>query len=482
MLAIIDSLRAGAYDAPLSPHRARRAMQDRSQYTFSRRNYVLGIVNGAFFHVGMAIIGMQAAGALFVRHLVPGNWPIALISSLMLFGWVWPQLIISNMVEHRRYKKPFYVFSAVFRTILFGCIVLSVWLIGDSHPKVTYALFALLLFGFTTMGGVGIIPFMDIVSKSVPPNRRGSFFSLRQFYGGAAAFGAGIMVKKVLADGSGIAFPANYLLIFGIAFVLFAISTTSFCFCDEPAGAISGYSMSLKQRVRRGWRIFRRDRNYQRLYLVRAGMALGAMGWPLYTVYAIRDLGFAEKQIGLFMQVGAVAAVVSNFVWRHIGDRYGNRLLLLCAASLAVAGPLAAFVAGHLPAVQIGWLGMDLRLAVYLLVYASAAPALAGTGTAQTNYLLEIAPETRRPTYVGFMYTIGAPLAFAGVVGGVIADVTSPQVVFAVSVVCSVGVVYQIRRMDEPRRSRQLASRYAKWRTALGKDVADRGLRMDHAR
>ena len=114
--------------------------------------------------------------------------------------------------------------------------------------------------------------------------------------------------------------------------------------------------------------------------------------------------------------------------------------------------------------------GLSLPVLVFLLVFATAAPAMSANGMGYTNYLLEIAPETRRPTYVGFMYTLATPLAFSAWLGGLLADATSPQVVFVVSQVFAVAGIWLAWRMDEPRKSRQLASRYVRWQSALMAD------------
>ncbi len=447
-------------------------MNETPEYRFILRNYVLGVVNGAGFYVGMTLISTSTAGAVFITHLIDKRWAVGLVSSLFIFGWLWPQIFISNMLEHRPWKKPFYVLSAVSRVALFGLALLMIRLIGDSHPRAMFWLFALLMFGFCTMSGVGIIPFMDIVSKSVPPHRRAAFFSLRQFFGGLLGFAAGFLVKAVLKPDSGWTFPDNFLLLFGIAYFFFTVSTFSFCFCSEPRGIAAGRPMKLRQRIRRGWRIFRRDRNYQRLYLVKAALSLAGMAAPIYPVFAVQDLGFSESRIGLFIKVGAVAGILSNILWRHIGDCYGNRLLFLWTTAFALAAPAAALIAACAPDAVVA--GVRVRLAIYLLVYATAFPAMAGSAIAQTNYLLEIAPDARRPTYVGFMLTIGAPLAFTPLIGGVLADLVSGLWVFGLSALFLLAALALICGMEEPRRSPRLGSRYTQWRSTLRAD----GLRV----
>ena len=439
-----------------------------SEYVFLRKNYVLGIVNGAAFFAAMQLFNPNTVGALFITHLTDKKAVIGLVYSLMLVGWGWPQMLMSNVLEHRPFKKPFYVLSAVARIVVYGLILLVIAIVGNRSKMLLLWAYGLLVFSFSSLGGIGIIPFMDIVSKSVPPNRRGSFFSIRRLYGGMLGIAGGLFVKYILSERLSLAFPTNFLIIFGVAFVFVVVSSGSFCFASEPRGHVAARTMSFRQRIKRGWRIFRRDRNYQRLYLVRAASALGAMSLPLYTIYAVKHLGAPEHRVGVFILIGSFSATFATLLWRHIGDVYGNRLLLMAGTLLAVVAPFVASVAALMPPVQA--LGLDLRLTIYLLVFATAAPAFSANGIAYTNYLLEIAPETRRPTYVGFMYTIGTPLAFTACLGGYLADVTSPEFVFVLSQVFAITAVWLVWRMDEPRQSRQLASRYVWWESSLRAD------------
>lgn len=438
-----------------------------SEYTFIPRNYVLGIINGATFMAAMSLFSPTTVGAMFIAELTDKKAVVGLMYSLMMVGWSWPQMIISHMLEHRPFKKPFYVVSAVLRILVLGLVLLAITLVGNRNKTLLLCAYGLLMFSFSSLGGIGIIPFMDIVSKTMPPNRRGAFFAYRRLYAGVLGIGGGYFVQFILKEELGIPYPTNFLIIFGAAFLLMAISSVCFCFASEPAGHVAPHTMGFRQRLRRGWRIFRKDRNYRRLYLARSALALGGMATPIYAVYAVKDLGAPVSQTGMFILIGAISATVTTVVWKRIGDVHGNRLLMLAAAFLTLAAPFVASVCGAMPASSDG---SNPALTLYLLVFAFASPAMAANGIAATNYLLEIAPETRRPTYVGFMYTIAAPLAFCGWLGGWLADVTSPELVFILAQACTVVAIFLVWRIDEPRKSRQLASRYVRWESSLRAD------------
>ena len=69
-----------------------------------------------------------------------------------------------------------------------------------------------------------------------------------------------------------------------------------------------------------------------------------------------------------------------------------------------------------------------------------------------TNYLLEIAPEESRPTYMAFMRILQAPTVLLPLLAGMVAEFFSFQVAFVAAGVASLGTCYLVSRLDEPRR------------------------------
>jgi len=69
------------------------------------------------------------------------------------------------------------------------------YLFAASHPTLTVFSLFFLLFVFTFMGGIAVIPFMDIWGKAIPSTLRGRFFGHRQLWGGILAIGSGFIVR-----------------------------------------------------------------------------------------------------------------------------------------------------------------------------------------------------------------------------------------------------------------------------------------------
>jgi len=428
-------------------------MDDNTHAVFSKRNYYLGIVNGALFFLMLRLIDSQMVLALFIDRLTGSAALLGLITSLMNVGWLWPQIFLARILDPVPRKKPYYVLSAVTRMIVFGAAFLSIYFLAEDHAMTLFVVLTILLFAFSSCGAIGIIPFMDIVSKSVPAWKRGSFFGYRRIWGGVLGFGGGLLVRYVLREDSGWAFPNNYLLLFGLAFILLVVSTGLFCLSEEFEQPVQRRRISFRMQMHRGWQILRYDTNFQRLLICRALLSFGWMAFPFYALYAVKKLGVAKEMVGTFMIASVVAGTFSNFVWQRLSDKRGNRLVLRWTSGAALSAPLVALLVGHLPSsyANVEFMGLPAKVAFYFLTFIGLGLGMDGLMIGGVNYLLDIAPEKRRPTYIGFMYTFSAPLMLVPAAAGHLVEVISFEFVFALSFLFSMAAVGWTWFMREPR-------------------------------
>ena len=80
-----------------------------------------------------------------------------------------------------------------------------------------------------------------------------------------------------------------------------------------------------------------------------------------------------------------------------------------------------------------------------------AVTTMNGTNLANMSYLLEIVPSHSRSTYLGFIYTLLAPLAFVSLGAGALAQWRGYPVVFYLSFLFAIGFWASAWRLVEPR-------------------------------
>jgi MFS family permease len=417
--------------------------------------FTLGVLNGVFFGAVMAMINPGMVLSAFFLKLTNSTFLSTLPMALMQLGWIWPQIIISKVVETRERKKPFYVFAGVSRFIFLGLMAFLTFLLGSEHPGSLALICAILYFGYSSGAGVSGIPFWDIVGKTVPPTRRGRFMGLRGFFGGILSFASGFYIRYMLGE-SGPPFPNNYALIYATALFFLLISSSCFFAVPEPVKPIKKRKTSFREHLINGLGIFRRDRNYRLLFLVRVLGSLAYIGGVVFIPYAIKILGLPESAVGTFMVISTCFSLPSNFLWSHIGDRYGNRLLLLITTGISLMIPLIAIASYYLPPIQtempILGSAFNLRGITFMFTFALAGLVIAGRFIGDSNYLLEIAPDEQRPSYLAFMSVMLAPTSAIPLFGGMIAELISFQATFALSFLFGLMSYLLMFKLEEPRR------------------------------
>jgi Major Facilitator Superfamily len=446
---------SGGLSCGSAPRRP-RLMRINHHRPLVRRNFGLGIVNGVLFTAASAFIEPTAVLPAFVLALTGGGkiW-VGIVAALITAGWYWPEVLLIPFFSTRARLLPFYWISAVGRIASILAIALVVGLAPSGRGPGLFSAVAGLFFVYASCGAVGMIPFYSIVTDSMPANRRGRFFGVRCLIGGALAMGAGVVVKAVLGERYGLHFPQNYVLLFAIATVLMAVSALAFSLVKEPPRNLPRHKLTLPMEVARGRRLLRRDRNWRLLMWSRVfgAIAAGSSG-PFLVPFALERLGAPTSVVGAFLTIMAAASAGSNLLWSWVGDRLGNRKLLIWSAAAAVLPAAIALVALAVPPVPLGtWFGlpMTLQLAVFSLAFIPLGSAGPGQDIGQTNFLLDIAPEQRRSTYLGFSYLLMLPLACWPVAGALVIGGSRFGLGFGVATAAAAAMLLTVTRLGEPR-------------------------------
>ena len=231
-------------------------------------------------------IGQHDGSLGFHYKLTASNTLVGLTGSIMSVGWMWPQLLISNLLEHRPRKMPFYILGmGVHTAVWLGAAVCTVW-IGARNYGLLAASFILLYFAGTSSMGASSVAYMDIISKTIEPLRRARFFSLGNFIGGFFTIFIGFLVRYILSDSSGFVFPNNYaLLFFGVA-VMALVSLFVFLKIREPIRPVQTERKTFWQHIKQGPHFLRTDSNYRAFIVYRIFVNVGRMCMPFYVPYA----------------------------------------------------------------------------------------------------------------------------------------------------------------------------------------------------
>jgi len=297
---------------------------------------------------------------------------------------------------------------------------------------------------------------MDVVAKTIPIRRRGSYFGGRLFLGGLLSLGAGLIVSLMLNDNNPADFPANVGWISAIGWVAATLGLFAFSQVIEPPGDVRPEPNTMASHVRRAARLPRHNHNLRYFLIARVVLFLSYIAAPFYAIYSIDVLKAPAWIIGLYVGVRTVASLTINPLWARLSDRRGNRLVMRAATACGLAVPAWAIFVPLLA----GTLQVSAEVVPFLFVPIFGLLGLyeTGVGIGASNLLLEIAPINDRAIYIGFTNTILGVAYFSTIISGLLVDWLGYRGVFILALIFFVIAFWALSLVREPRE--------------LGKDVA----------
>ncbi len=409
-----------------------------------RRNYTLGIASGAVFGFVDAIISPYLVLPLFVHGLGGSNFLIGLLPAIYNGGWFLPQFLISHRLQRLPRKKGVYIGAAVVRVICWAALTLVSFLLANSNPVLLLTVFFILFTAYSLAAGTAGTPFMDIVAKTIPVDRRGSFFGGRDLYGAIAAIAGGYLVNLFLNPNLAPSFPLNFGYLFLINWIAITIGFGAFALVIEPAETAPVREVTFREQLGAARHLLRNNPVYQRYLLTRIVLAVADIASPFYAIYATTVLKVSPETIGTYIAIATVSSLLTNPMWSRLSDRRGNRILFLGTAAGLLAMPLLALLFGFLQG------GPALGLPFGLL-FLFAGTVRTAANIAAPSYLLEIAPALERPLYLGVTNSLVGIATFLPVIGGVLLDLAGFQIVFLLALLFSAFGWWLAVGMAEPR-------------------------------
>lgn len=421
-----------------------------------RRNYLLAIANGAIFTAANRLADPATVIPLLLLRLSSGlGWTVGLGHAINMIAPAVPGLLAARWVDTAPNKRNVFNWCSVARFVGAVGSAVPVLLAGTIGYK--WALVLLLAF-FTLRRlaqGISTQAFTYIIANSVPTTRRGSFWKWRQFLGlGLVLVFSRPLVRYFLAEDSAHAFPNNYGLLMLLAALLMGLAWLLFGMVREPPGKPAGHQLTWAQHLARGMRLVRRDTNYRRL--LRAKVVLTAAGsmTPFFIVFAVEQWRFPDEIAATFIGVQILSQLVGCWISGYISDRLGNRKLMIMAGAVTLSTAVVAGFGGLFTpsgGISLGGLDLSYRMIVMVLCFVGHGLHMSELVPAYYNYIMDIAPRRKLPSYLGFASAFLVPVGVVPMLYGWLGDAFSYQSVFLLSAALSaVGLVTALR-MGEPR-------------------------------
>jgi MFS family permease len=413
-----------------------------SESSVNRRNFVAGMWHGAFLALGVSLTQPTTVISAFVAELTGSTVWVGGLSTVLIVAGALPQLFVAYRIEHIPRKMPYLLLAIYLRVFSWGVLAWLIFSIGDEQPlTLAWALVAMLVV-FYAGGGLGNIPYTDIIGKIIPPGRRGAFFGGKEALAGPLAMGAALAARQILAH---VPYPNNYAFLFGLAALALTIASLGFWVIREPPG-------DAELQRSQSWGVYwqgikKASQRLKTLIIIELLTGFSLMVLPFYVVYAQDRVGAPPEAIGWFLFAQVSGGVAANFLWARLVDMLGSRWMLVSCAVVSTLTPLLA--------IALAPLGWPYLMLIFFLVGATFNGRKVGFQSA----LLELAPAAKRATYAGINVILILPLAFLSLGAGLFLQGFSYKTLFIIaSIFIAAGAIVARQWAMQVQEGRELKS------------------------
>lgn len=222
-----------------------------------------------------------------------------------------------------------------------------------------------------------------------------------------------------------LAFPLNYAVILGLAWLAMAASLALFMlFKETPLTEATMQHTSETSLITSLKAAYASDPVFRRLLLARLLTGVEVMAASFYIVFIKENLKLDDSAIGTFTQVLIVGAMAGLLLFGWLSEHFGPRRVIQASTTFQFIGPLLSLVIALLPVLLTQYPNIAFVLMVVVLGLRGAVEHSLVLGF--VGYAMDHASERNRAVYVGVINTAGGVVALMPVLGGFLLEALQP--------------------------------------------------------
>ncbi len=405
-----------------------------------QRNFVLNVLDGAFFAFGMSLLSRSTVLPVLVKRIGGGNVAVGLIPVLWFIGFNLPQVLAVARAERAPLKKRLLLKTALAQRVPWLLLAVLTFFVVEHVSEVAGLLLFFGAFVLAALGGSINMPvWFDLVAKVTPVRLRGRLFALRTVLGAALGILGGWIVEMVL---TGLNYPDSFAVLIGLGFSMMMISYVFLALLHEGTdGRVDGQPC-LDGLLRRMPSILRHQRNFRNFLIGQILLVVATVVEAFFVLDAIQRYALPDAYAGRFVVVMMVSMMIGSLVFGHLADRLGHRLNLVIASAAMLAACVIALAAP--------------TVGVYYFAFAGVALSLGLQNISRLMIVAEMCDDRDRPMYVALTNLVTTPFLLLGLLAGWAADQFGYSAVFAVAATIALAAVAWLALMvKEPRSAAQ---------------------------
>jgi MFS family permease len=338
-----------------------------------------GIANGVWLtYLSVFAVRLGASAA----------WLGALAALPALVNMIWA-IPSARMVERAPRRLPLVLRAGFYQRLAWLGVALVPFFFQEHLGVVALVALA----GLTTFpAATATVAFTNLLADLVPPQDRARVVSIRSVLVSATTTITVLVCGPIL---DAIPPPANYQVVFGVAFIAAMMSLRCVSRLQVPDETTVIHRDRPKQWIGASIRNSVRQVTSEKAFVWYVVSSL-IFNWgiyfptPLFNIYRIRNLGASDTWIGVLTMVDSVVTIFSYLVWGRLAPRWGNRKVLIVGAFGMVAFPILT--------------GLFRSLPLLIIPSVIAGVFSPGFSLAAFNELLALSPAANRARYIA-VYT-----------------------------------------------------------------------------
>lgn len=408
-----------------------------------RRNFICHVLEGGFYMGGTAFLAPESVLPKMVQSLGGLPWVIAIMPVLLPAAFASMGLFIAPLVERLPRFKPWVLAFGLLQRLPY-LVTGLILLLNKSPDGWLLPLVVLTPVASGLIGGVGVVAWMEMVTRMVPEKVRAAGWSARYIMQAVLGVGAGVVIHRVLTHMPG---REGYAWLHLSAFALLFLSWLAQLPMKEPVEhplhvPSRPAPLSYGKYLRSLPSLFLSQKHLTRLVLARFFGTGFLMLVSFLTIHALHVTGRPEADEGHFVTWQAVGTVLGSLLAGYVGYRSGGKMVLL--ASRFVCLGLCA------------WVFFNETFAGFAVAYFILGFGLFLDRVGDLTLAAELCPPARRST-------LQAILGFCNVFSLLLSSLTAGQVyrltesfhaVALMAACCAVISVLLLSTIPEPRQAR----------------------------
>lgn len=360
---------------------------------------------------------------LFVAQLTNSPILIGLIPAIHSMGWQLPQLLTARKVSRLSKLRPHVLVMTIQERAPFLGLAIVSFFLARLNP--TLAL--VLIFGLLIWQGLGAgmtaNGWQNLISKVIPSENRGIFFGIQSAAANLLSSAGAVIAGVLLARSSG---SSGFTICFLITISMFAISWVFLSLTREPITEKIESDQPLVPLWDNVRQILKKDKPFLGFIISRMIYQVGTMGSAFYIIYWVKKISIINVEVaGVLTGVLMITSVIAAPIMGWLADHWDHKSVFVLGA---IAAALSAIIA---------WLGPTPTWAYAVMILSGIASTV--FWSVGMTYTLDFGDDQSRPTYVGIVNTLGAPVAvLAPFLGGLLAEIDY-RITFVVSAVAAIA-------------------------------------------